>query len=161
MNWEQAGALGEIVGAVAVVLSLVYLARQIHIQNQESRANAVHQVIEGYRSSVAELLDPGMAEIWVLGMEDFDQLTTPQQLRFFIYLTVTLRSFENAYFQWRQGRLETDVWNPLLAPLIDVKSTAAFGVFWKMRKHHFRLEFADYVEKLESGDYSYLFINSE
>lgn len=161
MNWEQAGALGEIIGAVAVVLSLVYLARQIHIQNQESRATAVHQVIEGYRSSVSELLDPDMAEIWVLGIEDFNQLSTPRRLRFVVYLTVTLRSFENAYFQWRQGRLETDIWKSLLAALIDVKSTAAFGVFWKMRRHHFRPEFADYVEKLESGDYSYLFTHGE
>ena len=29
MNWEAIGALGEMIGAVAVVVSLVYLAVQI------------------------------------------------------------------------------------------------------------------------------------
>ena len=29
MNWEAIGAIGEIVGAIAVVATLVYLARQV------------------------------------------------------------------------------------------------------------------------------------
>lgn len=33
MNWDAIGAVGEIVGALAVVISLVYLASQIRIQN--------------------------------------------------------------------------------------------------------------------------------
>ena len=37
MNWEIAGAIGEIVGAMAVVLSLVYLAAQIRVQTRESK----------------------------------------------------------------------------------------------------------------------------
>ena len=28
MNWDAAGAIGEIVGALAVVMSLIYLAQQ-------------------------------------------------------------------------------------------------------------------------------------
>lgn len=36
MNWEAAGALGEIVGAVAVVATLVFLAIQLR-QNTQAR----------------------------------------------------------------------------------------------------------------------------
>lgn len=99
MNWDAIGAIGEIIGALAVVISLAYLASQIRIQNRESRAASVHQVIEGYRSSIAALHDPEMADIWISGMEDFDSLAPSQRLRFVIYLTVALRSFEDAYFQ--------------------------------------------------------------
>ena len=34
MNWDAIGALGEVAGAVAVVLTLVYLAKQIHHSNK-------------------------------------------------------------------------------------------------------------------------------
>lgn len=64
MNWDAVGAVGEIVGALAVVVSLVYLACQIRIQNRESRAASAHQVIEGYRSSISALHEPEMADIW-------------------------------------------------------------------------------------------------
>jgi hypothetical protein len=155
MNWDAIGAIGEIVGALAVVVSLVYLASQIRIQNRESRAASVHQVIEGYRSSISALHEPEMADIWVSAIADFDSLDPSQRLRFVIYLTVALRSFEDAYYQWREGRLETDIWRALLTPLIDVKSTPAFDRFWELRRHHFRAEFTDYVDSLDGGKYSF------
>ena len=44
MSWEAIGAIGEIVGAAAVVLSLVYLGRQIEHQNRESRIASMHEM---------------------------------------------------------------------------------------------------------------------
>ena len=156
MNWDAIGAVGEIIGALAVVCSLAYLALQIRNQNKEAQAAAVHQVIEGYRSSIRALQEPDMAEVWILGIDDFEQLDRAQKLRFNIYLTVTLRSFENAFYQWKQGKLEDDIWDALLQPLIGVKSTHAFSFFWRDRRHHFRKGFADYVDELKQGDYSYV-----
>ena len=155
MNWDAIGAIGEIIGAAAVVISLVYLGSQIRIQNGESRAAAVHQVIEGYRSSIAALHEPEMADVWIQAMSDYDSLTDSQRLRFVVYLTVALRSFEDAYFQWREARLDVEIWHGLLSPLVDVKSTPAFDRFWAIRRHHFRPEFADYIDALEAGKYSY------
>lgn len=43
MNWTMLGAVGEILGAIAVVLSLVYLARQV-------RDGALEQARAGLRS---------------------------------------------------------------------------------------------------------------
>ena len=155
MNWDAIAAIGEIVGASAVVISLVYLASQIRSQNRESRAASVHQVIDGYRSSIAALLEPEMAELWVLAISDYGSLTESQRLRFVVYLTGALRSFEDAYFQWREGRLEAEIWHGLITPLIDLKSTSAFERFWEIRRHHFRPDFADYLDTLEDGKYSY------
>ena len=47
MNWEAIGAIGEIVGAAAVVFSLGYLAVQIRNQNSESRASPMHDISVG------------------------------------------------------------------------------------------------------------------
>ena len=155
MDWEAAGAVGEIVGAIAVVASLAYLAVQIRTQNREARAASVHEVLQHYSNAVSRLHEPEMADIWVAAMESFDGLTPSQRLRFVIYLTVAVRSFEDAYYQWRQDRLEDDVWRALLTSLTDVKSTDGFARFWQLRRHHFRPEFADYIDSLEAGEYSF------
>ena len=121
MNWEAAGAIGEIIGAAAVVVSLIYLASQIRTQNREARAASVHQVLHEYSEAISKLHEPEMAEVWVAAMDDFDALEPSQRLRFVIYLMVAVRSFEDAYFQWREGRLGDEVWRPLLSSLLDVK----------------------------------------
>ena len=40
MNWDAIGAVGEIAGAAAVIISLVYLARQMIISNRLAKAEA-------------------------------------------------------------------------------------------------------------------------
>jgi len=136
MNWEAVSAVGEIVGALAVVVSLIYLASQIRMQNREARAASVHQVIEGHRIALATLLEPEMADIWSSGVTDIDSLSPSQRLRFVVHLMLALRSFEDAYFQWREGRLESDTWISLVSSIHSVKSTASFDWFWKQRRHY-------------------------
>jgi len=155
MNWDAIGAIGEIVGAAAVVVSLVYLGSQIRTQNREARVASVHQVLHEYSTAISALREPELADVWVAAIEDFDSLSASQRLRFVIYLMVAVRSFEAAYFQWREGRLEDNVWHPLLTSLVDVKSTEAFARFWKLRRHQFQPGFANYVDGLERGKYSF------
>ncbi|MFT4562835.1 MAG: hypothetical protein ACI9BW_002582 [Gammaproteobacteria bacterium] len=52
MNWEAAGVIAEVVGAIAVVLTLVYLAVQVRYarnetidQNRLTRSTAVREII--------------------------------------------------------------------------------------------------------------------
>ena len=40
MNWEEIGAIGDVVGATAVVVSLIYLATQVLASTRLARAEA-------------------------------------------------------------------------------------------------------------------------
>ena len=44
MNWEAIGAVGEILGALAVFVSLMYLAAQIRGQNKQAKASAFQEI---------------------------------------------------------------------------------------------------------------------
>ena len=70
MSWEAIGAIGETVGALAVVVSLVYLAMQIRNQNQEARAATMQQVLQSNADAISQLQNPDLAEIWIKGVED-------------------------------------------------------------------------------------------
>jgi len=37
MNWEMISAVGQMLGAIGVIISIIYLAAQIRNQNKESR----------------------------------------------------------------------------------------------------------------------------
>ena len=63
MNWEMIGALGEIAGAGAVVLSLIYLARQVALSNRLAQAEAWRTPISDLNSLNAAFgVDPEFRE---------------------------------------------------------------------------------------------------
>ena len=76
MSIQDWGALGEIVGAVAVVVTLLYLTSQIR-QNTLSLRNAssssINEALSHINGRLAENPD-GLAEIWVRGCADLSSL---------------------------------------------------------------------------------------
>jgi len=152
MNWDAIGAIGEIIGAVAVVGSLIYLAIQIREQNREARLASAHQAIEGYRTSISWLNDPSMAELFIASLRNYDGLSDAERLRFDMYMTTTLRSFEDAFFLHRENRLDHETWEAMLAPAKDFAATETFGKFIERRRHHFRKDFIDYFLSMGTGN---------
>ena len=48
MNWEAIGALGEVLGAVSVLITLLYLSRQINASNKALDTTGATAMMEGY-----------------------------------------------------------------------------------------------------------------
>ena len=48
MNWDAIGAIGELAGALAVVLTLFYLARQIKTSSDVSKAELFERTNERF-----------------------------------------------------------------------------------------------------------------
>ncbi|MGR8947519.1 MAG: hypothetical protein ACU84Q_05690 [Gammaproteobacteria bacterium] len=50
MNWDAIGAIGEIIGAVAVIATIIYLARQISQSVDVARASQNRNLMESYEA---------------------------------------------------------------------------------------------------------------
>ena len=48
MNWEAIGAIGEVLGAVSVLITLLYLSRQISASNKALDSTGATAMMEGY-----------------------------------------------------------------------------------------------------------------
>ena len=78
MNWEITGATGEWAGAVAVVLTLFYLARQIHQNTQATKTGASYSFNDSLSKQLGAVRDDGdFADIWLRGGIDFHWNTLP------------------------------------------------------------------------------------
>ena len=89
MSWEAIGAIGEVVGAIAVILTLVYLAVQVRGNSellqrtvQATRTTNSQSVIENYNDWRAALLDGNNTDVWFRGINDLDALDSNERLRF-------------------------------------------------------------------------------
>ena len=70
MNWEAIGAIGEVIGGVAVIATLIFLSFQIRSSTQATRAQIAQDGIDAtnrWRTSIYE--DAELHDIWRRGIE--------------------------------------------------------------------------------------------
>ena len=81
MNWDITSTIAEIVGAFAIVISLIYLAIQVRAQNGEARIAAMHDISVGYRDTLANFADEQTAILFDKAMQDYESLTQVESIR--------------------------------------------------------------------------------
>ena len=144
LEWEAISAIAEIVGAIAVVVSLIYLAMQIRQSGRIGRL-AAHQALSDSISGAMEPFhsDPEMSRIWHLAAKAPEELSAQEQERFGIALYLIFGKFYNAF-------LLADI-DPVLSSrylsLMDrLLVRPAVQAWWGRQKTHFDPEYAELVQ---------------
>ncbi len=145
MNWDAIGALGEIVGAAAVVLSLAYLAVQIRLQNRESQVSAVTHLTEQWNAATLAVAQNGeLAKIWTAGLRG-EALSEDERARFFGISSSILHVSEGLYLQKIDGRLDPRVWHGVQGRISELLAMPGYQEFWRIRQTWFSREFAEFA----------------
>jgi hypothetical protein len=90
MNWDALSAIGEIVGALAVVVTLLYLSRQIRQANRQGEIEAFRHTwdnLNQFCDILSESTD--QAGIVIRGREDL-QCLTPEEALVFEHIHIRL-----------------------------------------------------------------------
>ena len=83
MNWEAIGAIGEIVGAIAVVGSLIYLATQIHVSNLAAKQATMQEVMNELTTFLGRInSNRETALTWSNGLENMEELEKGELVQF-------------------------------------------------------------------------------
>ena len=149
MNWDAIGAVGEILGALAVFVSLLYLALQIRVQNRESRIASSHEIIEAFRQGTSKLSDPEIAKIYVRAIRGLDGLEEWELMSFIAVAQLLLRVWEEAFYQYSEQRLYGSLWKAMETQYSDWVSAKGMQELWVLRKGYFRVEFREYVDCID------------
>ncbi len=153
MNWEIGGTVAEIVGAIAVVISLIYLASQIRSQTRVSRLAAQHEVSRAIQEASMLFATEDISVLFVRGNEDFDSMPEPERLRLIVAITALFRAWEGAFLEASKGNLEAANWEALSGDYSQLMGTAMFSRIWGMRRQNYHPEFQAYVDKLPAVEY--------
>ncbi|HER43773.1 MAG TPA: hypothetical protein ENO08_04875, partial [Candidatus Eisenbacteria bacterium] len=101
MTWEAVGALAELVGAAAVVVSLVYLAAQIRQSSRISGATAFLGIIDGNNEHFRFMFAPDNAELMAKGLRGFSSLSPTERMGFESLLAGLLNQVEASFITLR------------------------------------------------------------
>jgi hypothetical protein len=148
MNWDAIGAIGEVIGAAAVVISLVYLATQIRQSTKTARATTRNAIAEATQSLLWDLIESqGMAEIIVkhVSGKPLDQV---EALRLQARAHRDMRHWENIYYQVRAGLLSDDEWVAFRKYLFALFSVEAYREYWKHEGELYSDIFRDEIDTI-------------
>jgi hypothetical protein len=83
MTIDELGSLGELIAAVATVLTLLYLARQIHSNTKATKAETSLSINEALANQLSAVRsDAEFAGIWLKGLKQLDSLNEVERIRF-------------------------------------------------------------------------------
>ena len=123
MNWDAIGAVGEIVGAVAVIATLAYLARQIALSTEMARAAQNKSIMESWEDFNNMILSsPEIAELLSLLKNESNELSDAQlvQVHHFAYRILnTAVGAELSYANGQLSKEEFDVHKQSVATLLE------------------------------------------
>jgi hypothetical protein len=151
VSLDDLGNIGEAIGAVAVVVSLVYLASQIRQNTRAVRATAVDSSI-GHSMDVRKSLyeSDALARIYTAGSNDPETLSAEDLVRFRMFYHNVLLSLSNIYSQTSLAGLPVETWSAQIPLLQRVLSTAGGKWFWTNYRHEFEPSFRDEVARISA-----------
>ena len=155
-NWEAIGAIGEIMGAVAVVISLVYLAIQIR-QNTRQVAEQVRALkLEGHKAAADDhsrfrqniIQSPQVASLWRRGKIDYLGLSPDEQAQVSELFRDTLWASANMQLRNAQGGAVDDtLWNIAVESLGPLIESPGVRQWWSENKSEFPPDFVAVVDR--------------
>ncbi len=110
-NLEAFAYIGEIIGAVAVVVSLIYLAIQVRQNTQAQRTENFSRALDRVAAIQASLSQDSETALLVSkGVSDVASLTSKERIQFTWAMYELFGAFEFIFFASRSDEIPDEVW---------------------------------------------------
>ena len=150
VDWDAVSAISQLIGSLAVVLSVLYLAVQVHQNTRVAKLAMQDAAATALRDVTKPLMENAELErIWRVGIEDVSALSVEERARFFHAAYQFLKAFETIHFHHVYGMMDKDLfvgWHGLLRHYVFAPGMAQY---WKLRPEVFSERFRNFVNSLE------------
>jgi len=149
LDWDAIGAFGEILGALAVLITLFYLGRQIKQNTQEIRSSNYHGITDSFNAlNVVVATDAEVARIFDAGNLSYSNLPASEQTRYAYLLHAALRVWDVLYYQSHNDTGDKTLWDAERQSLEIMLRPKGAREWWRSRPFRFSADFESYVESV-------------
>ena len=149
MHWEALSSTAEIVGAIAVVVSIIYLARQVNHSNKTAEAATtleVSRLLAEWHGRLNQT--PELAYILIKGTENTADFSEHEKARFLATIAELFILLEGLHRQHLLGFVTDDAWKPFERGIARLLSGPAVKTWWQSKISFNGEEFRDYADGL-------------
>jgi len=147
MSIQELGSIGELVAAIATVLTLVYLAIQVRQNTRALKASTFQGISSELGQNVQPLLQtPDMAMIYAKGINAPDTLTANERLKNQALHLAMFRRLESVFVQTELGSIDREFIAGAELSLLTLIGTQFGREWWESAKPIFYKSFVEHVE---------------
>ena len=111
MSWDSVSAVSEVIAAIAVVISLIYISAQVRSGAETFKTTFRDSSFSSLMEyNYAILADEDLAWIFHKGMRNLDQLSEIQLARALHVFYAFFKLWENIYLHYLAGSVDDSVW---------------------------------------------------
>lgn len=147
MNWGAIQAISEVTAALAVIVTLFYLARQIRQSNVQGRRSEIGTSVQQFsraRMAIAENED--LADILVRGTSSYDGLAPTEKIRFENLMSERFWVWHSIWDGIQSDAFESYFWDGVLQLIAQTLKQPGMSEWWERNKSEFP---SDYVEVID------------
>ena len=149
MTIQELGSLGEIIAAIATVVTLLYLAVQIRLNTEATKEEATRSLmLANSLATMDAVKDKELADTLLRGIYGEEELSPVEQFRYNGFFFAYYNQVDYAYERYRKGHLDERSWKRIAKEIPAYIGAPGGQKWWAMDKIRFSPEFVVYVEKV-------------
>jgi len=149
MNLQQLANLGEFIGGLAVIASLIYLAIQIRQNTRSVKSSTLATNTANWSSMLVNLADAGKSEAYLDGIVGKEDIGAAHFLQFVQIARAMFVSWETQYYQYRNGALDSDIYLGYERACRDQMLVyPGFQMVWEITREGFSPVFCELINGL-------------
>jgi hypothetical protein len=151
MTLEQASFFAQIISAVTVVASLIFVGVQLRQNTRAVRAATSQAHSATYQEVISHLIDNAeVARIWRIALADPEKLGEDERVRFLALTSALFRFYESSQVKRRRGQLDPEHWHTIEQQAINLAAQPGIKAWWVLRRHWHSKPFQEWFEALEA-----------
>ena len=153
MNLQDLASVAEIVGGVAVVVSLIYVGLQVNDSTSAIRSTAASDATTAMQSWYLEMgRNRQASDAWFNAMTSLKPLPAHDEFQFLMSMHAAFLGMQNSYLLSKEGTLDAEFREAITTAIVAVKDLPGMDRYWRQRRGFFHTGFAEYVDGLLGQD---------
>ena len=149
MSLEQLSFMAQIISALAVVASLIFVGYQLKHAAAAIRVSSSQAHSALYTDLVRSVIDNAdFAAVWAAAIRDPKAVSEADWVRFVAYASALFRLYESSRVQWLNGRLDREHWGTIERQAGDFRRLPGLQKAWQLRSHWYSPEFRSWFDGL-------------
>jgi len=142
---EFVGGAGSVIGGLAVLVTLIYLAVQLKQNNAMVRSQVHQEVSRRSTEMLFFLSEPERVALLFQGMADYNSMSEEEQFRTINYFVGFMNYYENMFYARERGDLDNELWQSRVFRMRRFFGLASPSA-WKAVRLQFGRRFREFIE---------------
>ena len=148
MNLDAIVAVSQLLAAVGVIISLIFVAIQLRQNTNAVRASSIQNLVQSLSANAQSWVEnEGLISIALKANSNPEQLSDEELARLHFWFVMAIRRFEGVYFQRSLGLVDSALIEGFERSHVSIIGSKSGLVWWNSAKEIFNSGFVSYVDQ--------------